>query len=105
MTDYESLSSELLGKEVTLKPVATPFLEDDHKSSPARTPASYDPSTPLCPWCKIPCNTTVKDVETFEKEIRIKRAKNAKAKEDKKAAHTPTGSFTGAVDSCDKEEK
>ena len=34
--DYESLASDLLGKEVVLKTVATPLLEDNHKSSPAR---------------------------------------------------------------------
>ena len=39
--DYEELSSQLLGKEVILKPVATPFLEDDHKGSPARANAPH----------------------------------------------------------------
>ena len=51
--DYEELASEVMGKKVILKIVATPFLEDDHKSSPARKPCSYRPSTPMCPWCKF----------------------------------------------------
>ena len=92
--DYEELSSQLLGKEVTLKPVATPFLEDDHKSSPARAPAPYTSSTPMCPWCKVPCDTTVDDVVEFERE----RQKLIPKKVKKPKSHSPVGALPGAAD-------
>ena len=93
--DYEELSSQLLGKEVTLKPVATPFLEDDHKNSPARAPAPYTSSTPMCPWCKVPCDTTVDDVIEFERERQQLIPKKVK----KPKSHSPVGASPGAADS------
>ena len=64
--DYESLASDLLGKEVVLKTVATPFLEDDHKSSPARMAVPVSPSAIVCPWCRIPCTTAAAEI-VFER--------------------------------------
>jgi len=54
VNDYQQLASQIMGKEFKFKEAKTPFLEDDHKSSPARAPVPYDSDTPVCPWCCIP---------------------------------------------------
>lgn len=64
--DCEDLSSQLLGKELILKLVATPSLENVHKSLPARAPAPYTSSTPVRPWCKVACDITVSDVAQIQ---------------------------------------
>ena len=43
--------------------------------------------TPFCPWCKVPCNTDVKDVQKKEKELK-----------DKRASHKPASPSPGAAD-------
>lgn len=89
--DYEALSSDLLGKEVTLKAVATPLLEDDHKSSPARAQVSCDPSIPVCLWCKVPCVTTAVDIVEMD-------VKKNQEKQKAQSAATLASALQGAAD-------
>ena len=51
VTHCRELSSQLLVNEVMRKPVVTPFLEDNHKSSLARAPA---PNKSFVPLCQLP---------------------------------------------------
>jgi hypothetical protein len=94
--DYEKLASQVMGKSVKLKEVATPFLEDDHRYSPARVACEVDPSTPTCPWCHIPVTTTAKDVQNINSKTYMR---TDLVDYKKKAGSQTSGAPEGAVDS------
>ena len=51
VTRYCSLARDLTGKAPVLRKVATPFINEDHKESPACRPAATGPLH-TCPWCQ-----------------------------------------------------
>ena len=56
-----------------LRKVATPFLNEDHRNSPARGPAGTGP-VEVCPWCECPhAPNTYKNIEEYDKVMAQKR--------------------------------
>ena len=51
VSKYCKLAQSLVGKEIKLKKVATPFLPEDHSSAESRVPACGGNAV-SCPWCK-----------------------------------------------------
>ena len=60
---------EELAPGVKLKKVATPFLTEDHRDSPARGPAGTGP-VEVCPWCECPhAPNPYKSIDEYDKMV------------------------------------
>ena len=71
-----------LAPGVQLKRVATPFLSEDHRTSPARAPTGTGP-VEICPWCECPhASNQYKSIEEYDKLC----AKERKAREAETSA-------------------
>ena len=112
---------EELAPGVKLKQVATPFLNEDHRDSPARAPTGSGP-VEVCPWCENPhASNRYKSIEEYDK-LKAQQRKSLEAETSAKtdngsgplgpsggaypyedfiwSADCPSGSFTSCVSPC-----
>ena len=94
--DYEELATELTGRPVKLKEVATPFLDEDCSRADARAPLHNGDPLIDCPHCRhsfspIADSKTKEDLLKFLTAREVHKGDNQSAKPDLQDTRTGEG--------------